>query len=133
MYLSIYTKTKKVRDLLDISDPKDEMPTIQIQSLRPLRARVPLMNTEKLKWYGIKEKSKAWRPSILGAMMVIGSHSKTMKMKYSVSFPEVPFSKTSIWIRVSTGGLGELEESFCLIKRSVSSLARRTCDPFINI
>lgn len=35
-----YTKNQKVRHLLDTPDPKNEMPTIQIQSLRPLRAVV---------------------------------------------------------------------------------------------
>ena len=42
-----YTKNRNVRDLLGTPDPKDEMPTIQIQSLRPLKARVQLINTEK--------------------------------------------------------------------------------------
>ena len=45
-----YTKNRKVRDLLDTPDPKDEMPTIQIQSLKPLKARVQLINTEKTEW-----------------------------------------------------------------------------------
>ena len=35
-----YTKNRKFRDLLDTPDPKDEMPTVQIQSLGPLEARV---------------------------------------------------------------------------------------------
>ena len=48
-----YTKNRKVRDLLDTPDPKDEMPTIQIQSLRPLKARVQLINTEKSEWSSI--------------------------------------------------------------------------------
>ena len=42
-----YTKNRKVRDLLDIPDPKGKMLSIQIQSLRPLRARVQLISTEK--------------------------------------------------------------------------------------
>ena len=35
------------RDLLDTHDPKDEMPAIQITSLRPLKARAQLIKTEK--------------------------------------------------------------------------------------
>ena len=42
-----YTKNGKVRDLLDTPDPNDKMPTIQMQSLRPLKARVQLISTEK--------------------------------------------------------------------------------------
>lgn len=42
-----YTKIRKVRDLLDQPDSQDE---IHIQSLRLLRARVQLMNTEKSEW-----------------------------------------------------------------------------------
>lgn len=37
-----YIKNRKVSDLLDTPDPKDEIPTVQIQSLQPLRARVQL-------------------------------------------------------------------------------------------
>lgn len=42
-----YTKTRNIRDLLDVPEPKDEMSAIQIQSLRPSKARVKLINTEK--------------------------------------------------------------------------------------
>lgn len=37
----IYTKNKNVRDLLDTPDPNNKILTIQIQKLKPLRARVP--------------------------------------------------------------------------------------------
>lgn len=50
---SNYTKNGIVRDVLGTSDPKDEMLTIQIQSLRQLRVRVQLINIEKFEWYGI--------------------------------------------------------------------------------
>ena len=50
---SHYNKNRKVRGLLDTPDPKDKMPTIQLQSLRPLRARVQLINTRKSEWYYI--------------------------------------------------------------------------------
>ena len=42
-----YTKNRKVRDLLDTPDPKDKLPTVQMQSLRPLKAGVQLISTEK--------------------------------------------------------------------------------------
>ena len=51
-----YTKNRIVGDFLDTPYPKDEMPTIQIQSLRPFKSRVQLINTEKSEWYGIKGK-----------------------------------------------------------------------------
>ena len=34
------------RDSLDTPDPKDDMPTVHIQSLRPLTIRVQLINVE---------------------------------------------------------------------------------------
>lgn len=45
-----YTQNRKVRDSPDAPDPKDDTPTIQIQSLRRLKARVQLINAEKTKW-----------------------------------------------------------------------------------
>lgn len=53
MCLPNYTKKRNIRDLLDLSDPKDKMSTIHIQSLRPLRARVQLINIEKSEWSSI--------------------------------------------------------------------------------
>lgn len=47
-----YTKKRNVRDLLDTPDPKDELSTVQSQSLRPLRTRAQLINTKKAEWYG---------------------------------------------------------------------------------
>ena len=51
-----YTKSRKVGDLVDTPDPKDEKETIQIQSPRPLRSNVQLINTEKLECYSILRK-----------------------------------------------------------------------------
>ena len=51
-----YTKNRNIRDLLDAPDPKDEMSTIQIQSLRTLKARVQLLNSEKSEWYSVMGK-----------------------------------------------------------------------------
>ena len=51
-----YTKNRNVGDLLDTPDPKDEMPTVQIQIPRPSRAGVQLTNTEESEWSGIMGK-----------------------------------------------------------------------------
>lgn len=51
-----YTKNRNVGDSLDTPDPEDKMPRIQIPSLRPVRARVQLINTEKSEWYCIMGK-----------------------------------------------------------------------------
>lgn len=45
-----YTKNRIVRNFLDTPHPKDEMPTLQIHSLRPFKARVQLINSEKSEW-----------------------------------------------------------------------------------
>lgn len=48
-----HTKNRKVRDSLDTPDSRGELPAIQIQTLRPSRARVQLINTEKSECYGL--------------------------------------------------------------------------------
>ena len=42
-----HTENRSIRDLLDTPDPKDELPTVQIQNLKPLKARVQLIKTEE--------------------------------------------------------------------------------------
>lgn len=46
MYPPNYNQTVKLRDLLGTPDPKDEIPTVQIQSLRSLRAKSSVNNRE---------------------------------------------------------------------------------------
>lgn len=48
--------SSKNRNLLDTPDPKDKMPTVQIQNMRPLRARIQVNKWREIKvvWYNGK-------------------------------------------------------------------------------
>ena len=49
-----YTKNKKAWDLRDTPDSKDEMPKIQIQSLRQLSERMNKYREIRMVWYNGK-------------------------------------------------------------------------------
>lgn len=44
-----YSKNRNVRGLLDTPEPKDKAPTVQIQCLKPLRAKAQLVGIERSK------------------------------------------------------------------------------------
>lgn len=84
------TQNRKVEDLVDTPDPKDEMETIQIQSPRPLRSSVQLIHTEKLEWYSILRNRKTSGPSPFGS--VVRGTDKESKTK-KLSAPQKSFSQ----------------------------------------
>lgn len=63
-----YTRNRKVGHFLGTPGPKDEIPTVLTQSLRPLKAKVQLIDVEKPGWRSIRRKEQDFRTFLWRAL-----------------------------------------------------------------